>query len=136
MIRPGSKESQNYDNNNQKVHPQPIDENMNQNGDSMDTMIGRIFNNISSLKSAYIQLQEAHTPYDPDRIQEADKLVIEELTKLSELKHAYREKNPKPVAASPQDARLLSEIQEQQNLLKTYEVMVKKFQSQIQTRDT
>ncbi|RLN41981.1 hypothetical protein C2845_PM01G43710 [Panicum miliaceum] len=34
-----------------------------------------------------------------------------------------REKNPKPVAASPQDSRLLSEIQEQQNLLKTYEVM-------------
>ncbi|KAF0928439.1 hypothetical protein E2562_003251, partial [Oryza meyeriana var. granulata] len=79
---------------------------------------------------------EAHTPYDPDKIQAADQLVIEELTKLSELKHAYREKNPKPVAATPQDARLLSEIQEQQNLLKTYEVMVKKFQSQIQTRDT
>jgi hypothetical protein len=136
MIHPGSKESQNYDINNQRVHPQPIDENMNQNGNSMDTMIGRIFNNISSLKSAYIQLQEAHTPYDPDKIQEADKLVIEELTTLSELKHAYREKHPKPVAASPQDSRLLSEIQEQQNLLKTYEVMVKKFQSQIQTRDT
>ncbi|KAL6883374.1 hypothetical protein ACP4OV_010788 [Aristida adscensionis] len=136
MIRPGSKESQNYDNNNQKVHPQPVDENMNQNGDSMDTMIGRVFSNISSLKSAYIQLQEAHTPYDPDRIQAADKLVIEELTRLSELKHTYREKHPKPVAASPQDSRLLSEIQEQQNLLKTYEVMVKKFQSQIQTRDT
>jgi hypothetical protein len=48
MIRPGSKDSQNYDNNNQRVHPQPIDENMNQNGNSMDDMIGRIFNNISS----------------------------------------------------------------------------------------
>lgn len=91
MIRPCSKESQNNDNNNQKVHPQPIDENMNQNGNTMDTMIGSIFNNISSLKSAYIQLQEAHTPYDPDKIQAADKLVIEELTKLSELKHSYRE---------------------------------------------
>ncbi|VAI45485.1 unnamed protein product [Triticum turgidum subsp. durum] len=102
----------------------------------MGSMIGRIFNNISSLKAAYIQLQEAHTPYDPDKIQTADKLVIDELTSLSELKHTYRERNPKPVAASPQDSRLLSEIQEQQNLLKTYEVMVKKFQSQIQNRDT
>ncbi|VAI04254.1 unnamed protein product [Triticum turgidum subsp. durum] len=109
---------------------------MNQNMDTMDSMIGRIFNNISSLKAAYIQLQEAHTPYDPDKIQTADKLVIDELTRLSELKHTYRERNPKPVAASPQDSRLLSEIQEQQNLLKTYEVMVKKFQSQIQNRDT
>ncbi|XP_047081281.1 protein GRAVITROPIC IN THE LIGHT 1-like [Lolium rigidum] len=133
MIRPGSKESQNYDNNSQKVYPQPIDENMNQN---VGSMIGSIFNNISSLKAAYIQLQEAHTPYDPDKIQTADRLVIDELTRLSELKHTYREKNPKPVAASPQDSRLLNEIQEQQNLLKTYEVMVKKFQSQIQNRDT
>uniref|UniRef100_A0ACD5Z8L5 Uncharacterized protein n=1 Tax=Avena sativa TaxID=4498 RepID=A0ACD5Z8L5_AVESA len=133
MTRPGSKESQNYDNNSQKVYPQPIDENMNQN---MGSMIGSIFNNISSLKAAYIQLQEAHTPYDPDKIQTADRLVIDELTRLSELKHTYREKNPKPVAASPQDSCLLSEIQEQQNLLKTYEVMVKKFQSQIQNRDT
>ncbi|XP_047091389.1 protein GRAVITROPIC IN THE LIGHT 1-like [Lolium rigidum] len=136
MIRAGPKESQIYDNNSQKVYPQPIDENMNQNMDSMDSMIGRIFNNISSLKAAYIQLQEAHTPYDPDKIQTADKRVIDELTRLSELKHTYREKNPKPIAASPQDSRLLSEIQEQQNLLKTYEVMVKKFQSQIQNRDT
>ena len=110
MIRPGSKESQNYDNNSQKVYPQPIDENMIQNMDSMDSMIGRIFNNISSLKAAYIQLQEAHTPYDPDKIQTADKLVIDDLTRLSELMNTYREKNPKP-AASPQDSHLPSEVQ-------------------------
>ena len=87
MIRPGSKESQNYDNNSQKVYPQPIDENMNQN---MDSMIGRIFGNISSLKAAYIQLQEAHTPYDPDKIQTADRLLIDELTRLSESIHTER----------------------------------------------
>ncbi|KAJ3679803.1 hypothetical protein LUZ60_016081 [Juncus effusus] len=137
MIRTGQKENQNND----KVYPQPLDEtamNQNQNNNrdiSMDALISKIFTNISSLKSAYIQLQDAHTPYDPDRIQEADKLVIEELTKLSELKHTYRDRNPKSVSATPQDSRLLSEIQQQQNLLKTYEVMVKKFQTQIQNRD-
>ncbi|KAJ1701759.1 hypothetical protein LUZ63_001538 [Rhynchospora breviuscula] len=134
MLRPGQKENQNND----KVYPQPLDESVNnQKGRdiSMDTLIAKIFSNISSLKTAYIQLQDAHTPYDPDRIQEADKLVIEELTKLSELKHSYRDRNPKTISASPQDARLLTEIQQQQNLLKTYEVMVKKFQTQIHTRD-
>uniref|UniRef100_A0A1D1XIA4 Protein translocase subunit SecA 2 n=1 Tax=Anthurium amnicola TaxID=1678845 RepID=A0A1D1XIA4_9ARAE len=136
MLHTGLKDTQSRENNNQKVYPQPIEETMNLGQESLDTLVSMVFNNISSLKAAYIQLQEAHTPYDPDKIQAADKLVIEELVKLSELKHSYRDSNPKPVSALPQDSRLVAEIQEQQNLLKTYEVMVKKFQSQIQTRDS
>jgi hypothetical protein len=109
---------------------------MNQNPEAVETLVSKIFTNISSLKSAYIQLQSAHTPYDPDKIHTADKLVISELKNLSELKHFYRENNPKPVCVSPQDSRLAAEIQEQQSLLKTYEVMVKKFQSEIQNKDS
>jgi hypothetical protein len=124
------------DSNTQKVHPQPMEDSANQNLEPVETLISRIFTNISSLKSAYIQLQAAHTPYDPDKIQAADKLVISELKNLSELKHIYRENNPKPVCVSPQDSRLAAEIQEQQSLLKTYEVMVKKFQSEIQNKDS
>ncbi|KAK1304109.1 hypothetical protein QJS10_CPB11g00431 [Acorus calamus] len=136
MLRAGSKEAQSRDNNNQKVYPQPMDETMHRNQDSIETMISKIFNNISSLKAAYVQLQAAHTPYNPDNIQTADKLVIEELMKLSELKHSYRDSNPRPAHASPQDSRLAAEIQEQQSILKAYEVMVKKFQSQIENRET
>lgn len=136
MLRTGTKETQNHDNSNQKVYPQPMDETMNQNKEPMEALISKIFSNISSLKAAYVQLQDAHTPYDPDKIQAADKLVIEELMKLSELKHSYRDNNPRPTSTSPQDSRLAAEIQEQQSLLKTYEVMVKKFQSQIKTRDS
>ncbi|XP_020576066.1 uncharacterized protein LOC110021776 [Phalaenopsis equestris] len=137
MLRAGLKENPCHDSNNQKVYPQPMDEAANRNKESIETLVSKIFNNISSLKAAYIQLQDAHTPYDPEKIQAADKLVIGELMRLSELKHAYREQKPKLTSSSsPQDSRLVSEIQEQQSLLKTYEVMVKKFQSQIQNRDT
>ncbi|KAF8099685.1 hypothetical protein N665_0238s0014 [Sinapis alba] len=132
----GLKETQLNNNNNQKVHPQPMEQSINQNPEAMEALISNLFGNISSLKSAYIQLQSAHTPYDPDKIQEADKVVISELKNLSELKHFYRENNPKPVCVSPQDSRLAAEIQEQQSLLKTYEVMVKKFQSEIQNKDS
>ncbi|KAK1286905.1 hypothetical protein QJS10_CPB20g01494 [Acorus calamus] len=135
MLRAGSKEAQNRDNGNQKVYPQPMDETVCRNQDSIETMISRIFKNISSLKAAYVQLQSAHTPYDPDKIQAADKLVIDELMKLSELKHSYRESNPRPTPVSPQDSRLAAEIQEQQSILKAYEALVKKFQSQIHNRD-
>ncbi|KAG2257400.1 hypothetical protein Bca52824_076694 [Brassica carinata] len=138
----GLKETQlnNNNNNNQKVHPQPMEQqqqqSINQNPEAMEALISNLFGNISSLKSAYIQLQSAHTPYDPDKIQEADKVVISELKNLFELKHLYRENNPKPVCVSPQDSCLAAEIQEQQSLLKTYEVMVKKFQSEIQNKDS
>lgn len=136
MLPTGLKDNQFRDNNSQKVHPQPMEESMIQNPEAMEALISKIFTNISSLKSAYIQLQSAHTPYDPDKIQAADKLVISELKNLSELKHFYRENNPKPISVSPQDSRLAAEIQEQQSLLKTYEVMVKKFQSEIQNKDS
>ncbi|KAL5571561.1 hypothetical protein UlMin_021158 [Ulmus minor] len=135
MLPSGAKDTQLRESNSQKVHPQPMEE-MNQNPEAVEALISKIFTNISSLKSAYIQLQAAHTPYDPEKIQAADKLVISELKNLSELKHFYRENNPKPVCISPQDSRLAAEIQEQQSLLKTYEVMVKKFQSEIQNKDS
>ncbi|AEE86618.1 Sec1/munc18-like (SM) proteins superfamily [Arabidopsis thaliana] len=103
-----------------------MEESINQNPEAMEALISNLFGNISSLKSAYIELQSAHTPYDPEKIQAADKVVISELKNLSEMKHFYRENNPKPVCVSPQDSRLAAEIQEQQSLLKTYEVMVKR----------
>lgn len=136
MLPTAVKESQLRESSSQKVHPQPMEEALNQNPEAIDSLISRVFRNISSLKSAYIQLQAAHTPYDPDKIEAADKLVIAELKSLSELKHYYREHNPKPLSVSPQDSRLAAEIQEQLSLLKTYEVMVKKFQSEIQNKDS
>ncbi|KAL9359815.1 hypothetical protein Peur_047938 [Populus x canadensis] len=136
MLPTGLKDNQPRESNNQKVYPQPMEDSANQNPEALEALISKIFTNISSLKSAYIQLQSAHTPYDPDKIQAADKDVISELKNLSELKHFYRENNPKPICVSPQDSRLAAEIQEQQSLLKTYEVMVKKFQSEIQNKDS
>ncbi|KAJ7962158.1 IRK-interacting protein [Quillaja saponaria] len=136
MLPTGVKDTQLRESNSQKVYPQPMEEAMTQNPEAVEALISKLFTNISSLKSAYIQLQDAHTPYDPAKIQTADKLVISELKNLSELKHFYRENNPKPVCISPQDSRLAAEIQEQQSLLKTYEVMVKKFQSEIQNKDS
>lgn len=139
-------ETDDYDG--QKVYPQPPEEKEKekekekenekentQKTEALETLISKLFANISALKAAYVQLQAAHTPYDPEKIQNADRLVISELKNISELKHCYREKE-KPFQDSGQDAHLLAEIQEQQSMLKTYEVMVKKFQAQIQTRDS
>lgn len=132
----GARDNQFRENSSQKVHPQPMEDSSNLNPEALETLISKVFSDISSLKSAYIQLQAAHTPYNPDKIQAADKVVVSELKNLSELKHSYRENNPRPLCVSPQDSRLAAEIQEQQSLLKTYEVMVKKFQSEIHNKDS
>jgi hypothetical protein len=74
----GLKDNQPRENKRQKVHPQPVEDSANQNPEAGEALICKIFTNISSLKSAYIQLQAAHTPYDPDKIQASDKVVISE----------------------------------------------------------
>ncbi|XVF68412.1 hypothetical protein PTKIN_Ptkin11bG0001000 [Pterospermum kingtungense] len=51
-----------------------------------------IFDTVSALKSAYFQLQEAHTPYDLAKIIAADELVLSKLETLDGIKRAYKEK--------------------------------------------
>ena len=89
MLPAGVKETQLRESNSQKVHPQPMEEATNQTPEALEALVSKIFMNISSLKSAYIQLQVAHAPYEPDKIQAADKLVISNLKNLSELEHFY-----------------------------------------------
>lgn len=124
----------NYDR--QKVYPQPpkekekekekVKEKVKENGkentqkiETHETLILKLFSNISALKATYVQLHVSHTPYDLEKIQNVDWLVIIELKNISELKHSYREKE-KPLQDSGQDTHLLDEIQEQQSMLKMY----------------
>ncbi|WKA00133.1 hypothetical protein VitviT2T_018522 [Vitis vinifera] len=53
-----------------------MEEATNQTLEALEALVSKIFMNISSLKSAYIQLQVAHTPYEPDKIQAADSFHI------------------------------------------------------------
>ncbi|XP_065848032.1 protein GRAVITROPIC IN THE LIGHT 1 [Euphorbia lathyris] len=51
-----------------------------------------LFDALSSLKLAYIQLQEAHVPYDPDKISAADEHIVAQLEALHKIKRTYKEK--------------------------------------------
>ncbi|OMO82966.1 hypothetical protein CCACVL1_11634 [Corchorus capsularis] len=74
-----------------RIHPQPADVSC-----ELDMcgepQILNLFGILSALKSAYVRLQAAHIPYDPDKIIAADELVVSYLGTLSEIKHAYKEK--------------------------------------------
>ncbi|KAF7816219.1 protein GRAVITROPIC IN THE LIGHT 1 [Senna tora] len=65
-------------------------------GDDNDACVSleimRVFDTVSALKLAYLQLQQAHIPYDPHKIVAADDKVVAELEKLCKFKREYKEK--------------------------------------------
>uniref|UniRef100_A0A5B6YN13 Uncharacterized protein n=1 Tax=Davidia involucrata TaxID=16924 RepID=A0A5B6YN13_DAVIN len=99
-----------------------------------EAFLAKLFANISSVKAAYAQMQFAQSPYDADGIQSADLVVVSELKNLSELKQCYLKKQLDE--SSPETTQLLAEIQEQKSLLKTYEIMGKKLDSQLKLKDS
>ncbi|KAJ9537778.1 hypothetical protein OSB04_030511 [Centaurea solstitialis] len=102
----------------------------------MDAFVAKLFATLSSVKSAYTQLQFSQTPYNPEGIQSADEIVVKELKRLSEFKQAYLKNHIDDHDRSPETAILLAEIEEQKNLAKTYEITGKKMASQRLLKDS
>ncbi|GMH05580.1 hypothetical protein Nepgr_007420 [Nepenthes gracilis] len=100
---------------------------------ALESLLAKIFASISSIKAAYAQLQLAQSPYDADGIQTSDQVVVSELKILSDLKQCYLKKQLNP---SPEKALISAEIQEQKSVLKTYEIMGKKLESQLKLKES
>ncbi|KAA8549357.1 hypothetical protein F0562_001041 [Nyssa sinensis] len=56
----------------------------------MELMMGEVFEVVSAMKRAYVSLQEAHCPWDPDKMRVADVAVVAELRKLAVLRERFR----------------------------------------------
>ncbi|XP_068658977.1 protein GRAVITROPIC IN THE LIGHT 1-like [Aristolochia californica] len=108
------------------------DEEMVRHREAMEALFAKLFASISAIKAAYAELQTAQSPYDPEIIQSQDEAIVSELRSISELKHCYLKKQILP----SQESLMVAEIQEQKNLLKTFEIMSKKLQSQLQVKDS
>ncbi|CAI0399509.1 unnamed protein product [Linum tenue] len=57
-----------------------------------DKDIVKLFDSVSALKLAYIQLQEAHIPYNPDKILAADEIVMSQFQTLCNIRRSVKEK--------------------------------------------
>ncbi|KAL5732181.1 hypothetical protein ACHQM5_004829 [Ranunculus cassubicifolius] len=99
----------------------------------MEAVTSKIFASISTIKASYAQLQIAQSPYNPDEIQVSDEMVVNELRLLSELKQGYLKKE---LNECPQVMVLMAEIKEQKSVLKSYEIMGKKIESQLKLKDS
>ncbi|WCJ34973.1 hypothetical protein M5689_016249 [Euphorbia peplus] len=58
-------------------------------GKSEDYIL-ELFDTLSDLKLAYVRLQEAHIPYDPDKILAADEHIVAQLDALHKIKRTYK----------------------------------------------
>ncbi|GAU13430.1 hypothetical protein TSUD_127260 [Trifolium subterraneum] len=56
----------------------------------MEVLMEDVFETVSSMKRAYVKLQEAHSPWDPEKMRVADVAVVSELRKLAVLRERFR----------------------------------------------
>ncbi|KAG8660163.1 protein GRAVITROPIC IN THE LIGHT 1 [Manihot esculenta] len=56
----------------------------------MEMLINEAFDSVSAMKRAYVSLQEAHCPWDPERMRVADVAVVGELRRLGVLRERFR----------------------------------------------
>ncbi|KAG6535540.1 protein GRAVITROPIC IN THE LIGHT 1-like [Zingiber officinale] len=61
--------------------------------DNKPQMTHKLFDAITALKYAYVQLQQAHLPYTPKKIKLADEVVVSVLQALSDLEETYRSRS-------------------------------------------
>ncbi|WOG92886.1 hypothetical protein DCAR_0312163 [Daucus carota subsp. sativus] len=99
---------------------------------SNEAFLAKLFASVSAIKSAYAQMQFAESPYDGEGIESADEIVVAELKILSEQKQCYLKNHLDD--PSPETTQVLAEIKEQKSLLKTFEIMGKKLDSELKLK--
>lgn len=56
----------------------------------LQLMMSQVFDAVAAMKRAYVGLQEAHCPWDPDKMRVADVAVVAELRRLGLLRERFR----------------------------------------------
>ncbi|KAL0287609.1 UNVERIFIED_CONTAM: protein GRAVITROPIC IN THE LIGHT 1 [Sesamum calycinum] len=56
----------------------------------LEMLMGQVFDAVSVMKRAYVSLQEAHCPWDPDKMRVADVAVVAELRRIGLLRERFR----------------------------------------------
>lgn len=106
---------------------------------SPDAVAYSVFAAVSSFRAAYLQLQAAHSPFDPDAAAAADRAAVAHLSRISDYKKKFL--NPNPNASSrPDDPNqspsfLQAQVQENQTLLRTFETVFNRLQAEIDCKD-
>lgn len=99
-----------------------------------ETLIPALLATLSSFQAAYLHLQTAHSPLLPDAVRSADRAAVSHLRRLSDLKNSSFQ-NPSARPVLPLSSHLQAQVQENQNLLRTFDAIVNRLQSEIDRKD-
>ncbi|KAG6510583.1 protein GRAVITROPIC IN THE LIGHT 1-like [Zingiber officinale] len=87
----------------------------------------------SSFQAAYLLLQTAQSPFVHDDLRSADRTAVSHLRRLSELKRTYLGLGSTPSLSL--SSHLETQVQENQDLLRSFEALVNRLQSDIDGKD-
>ncbi|KAG6527394.1 protein GRAVITROPIC IN THE LIGHT 1-like [Zingiber officinale] len=76
----------------------------------MEAFVHEVFDAVSAVKRAYVGLQQAHSPWDLDKVRKADAAVVVELRELGRLRDRFRRECFTPPATSQTAARLKDSV--------------------------
>ncbi|KAF8379265.1 hypothetical protein HHK36_028698 [Tetracentron sinense] len=103
----------------------------------LHTLFSSLFATLSSFEASYLLLQTAHDPFDEDTIKAADRASVSHLQKLLDIKNCYSSfrKNPSLNPKFPFLSPLEAQVGENQNKLRSLEMVVNRLQSEIDHKD-
>ncbi|KAG7561588.1 hypothetical protein ISN45_Aa05g029820 [Arabidopsis thaliana x Arabidopsis arenosa] len=101
------------------------------------SLISSVFATASSFEASYLQLQAAHAPFVEDNVKAADRALVSNLQKLSDLKQFYR--NYRQSLDFESDLAigscLESRVQENQSKLRALETVSNRLQAEMDAKD-
>uniref|UniRef100_A0A7N0TGK5 DUF641 domain-containing protein n=1 Tax=Kalanchoe fedtschenkoi TaxID=63787 RepID=A0A7N0TGK5_KALFE len=111
-------------------HPQPVKILVKSSAEFLAYDMLKLFELVSDFKVAYVQLQQAHIPYDPHRIEAADDLAVRRLEALCKIKR-LSQVNQFHKTSLTSSASLLTKIKIKRRVLKSFKLQAKTKGSQI-----
>ncbi|KAJ0254897.1 Uncharacterized protein HA466_0097330 [Hirschfeldia incana] len=102
------------------------------------SLISSVFATVSSFEASYLQLQSAHSPFVEESVEAADRALVSNLQKLSDLKQFYRtHRQSLDLDADSQSigSCLESRVQENQSKLRALGTVSNRLQSEMDGKD-
>uniref|UniRef100_A0A2N9HXN6 Uncharacterized protein n=1 Tax=Fagus sylvatica TaxID=28930 RepID=A0A2N9HXN6_FAGSY len=98
----------------------------------MEKVMKEVFEAVSSMKRAYATLQEAHCPYDTDKIRVADVAVISELKRLAVLRERFRRRSSSIICSRGNRNGVVTRVRE---VVAPYEAAVEELKREVKARE-
>ncbi|KAK4275213.1 hypothetical protein QN277_018337 [Acacia crassicarpa] len=100
----------------------------------MESLLEDVFESVSAMKRAYMSLQEAHCPWDPEKMRVADVAVVAELRKVAVLRERFRrrrgvDENGRRRKVRRREAASLREV------VAPYEAVVEELKREVKAKD-